>query len=100
MATRVSPIPYASHWQLNSSGPAGGSGHTHHRKSWECLEPPGIGRYPCDRHRGLVGPVEVQGIDRHEAGKFRLWRVPRVMHAVRRRRGRRFWGWRFAEEAH
>jgi hypothetical protein len=27
----------------------------------------------------------VQGIDRHEAGKFRLWRVPRVMHQARRR---------------
>ncbi len=30
MPTRVSPIPYTGHWQMNSSGPAGGSGHTHH----------------------------------------------------------------------
>ena len=33
MPIRVSPIPYTGHWQMNSSGPAGGSGHTHHRKS-------------------------------------------------------------------
>jgi hypothetical protein len=31
--TRVSPIPYTGHWQMNSSGPVVGSGHTHHRKS-------------------------------------------------------------------
>jgi hypothetical protein len=33
MPTRVSPIPNIGHWQMNSSGPAGGSGHAHHRKS-------------------------------------------------------------------
>ena len=33
MPTRVCPIPYTGHWQMNSSGPAGGSGHTHHWNS-------------------------------------------------------------------
>jgi hypothetical protein len=33
MLTRVSPIPNAGHWQKNSSGPGGGRGHAHHRKS-------------------------------------------------------------------
>jgi hypothetical protein len=30
MLTRVSLIPSVGHWQMNSSGPLGGSGHAHH----------------------------------------------------------------------
>ena len=56
---------------------------------YEEFESPGVGRYPDDRYRGLLGPVKVQGIDRHDARKFRLRRVPRVMHPARRR----FGGW-------
>ena len=33
MPTRVFPIAYTGHWQMNSSGPVGGSGRTHHRKT-------------------------------------------------------------------
>jgi hypothetical protein len=55
----------------------------------EEFESPGVGRYPDDRYRGLLGPVKVKGIDRHDARKFRLRRVPRVMHPARRRFGGR-----------
>jgi hypothetical protein len=51
----------------------------------EEFESPGVGRYRYDRYRGLLGPVKVQGIDRRDARKFRLRRVPRVMHPARRR---------------
>jgi hypothetical protein len=150
MPTRVSPIPYTGHWQMNSSGPAGGQrphppleqlrmrgaaatarlqdrpcgfkvamwspadglaaiGELHADREFLRLpesapahlrrgvfieagstrpdtagqdefESPGVGRYPDDRYRGLLGPVKVQGIHRHDARKFRLRRVPRVMH--------------------
>ena len=53
----------------------------------EEFESPGVGSYPDDRYRGLLGPVKVQGIDRHDARKFRLWRVPRMMYPARRRFG-------------
>jgi hypothetical protein len=56
---------------------------------YEEFESPDVGRYLDDRYRGLLGPVKVQGIDRHDARKFRLWRVPRVMHPARHR----FGGW-------
>jgi hypothetical protein len=62
----------------------------------EEFESPGVGRYPYDRYRGLLGPVKVKRIDRHDARKFRLRRVPRVMHPARRRFGGRC----FAREAH
>jgi hypothetical protein len=158
MPIRVSPIPYTGHWQMNSSGPAGGRPHPPLKElrvraaaatarlqdrpcgfevtAWssadgrttigelhadrevlrlpapapqhlrrrvfieagsarpdaagqEEFESPGVGRYPDDRYRGLLGPVKVKGIDRHDARKFRLRRVPRVMHPARRRFGGR-----------
>jgi hypothetical protein len=55
----------------------------------EEFESSGVGGHPDDRYRGLLGPVKVQGIDRHDARKFRLRRVPRVIHSARRR----FGGW-------
>ena len=58
MPTRVSLIPYTGHWQMNSSGPAGGSGHTHHRKSCECEVPPP----PRDCRIGPAGSKSPRGL--------------------------------------
>ena len=42
----------------------------------EDLDPGGEGGQPGDRDGDLLGPPEQQGIDRHDAGKFRLRRFP------------------------
>jgi hypothetical protein len=46
MPIRVSPIPYTGHWQMNSSGPAGGSGHTTTERAESAS---------CRRHRAIAG---------------------------------------------
>ena len=50
-------ISYIGHRQMNSSGPLGGSGQAHHRKSCECVEPPPprdrIGSVGSDSPRSL-----------------------------------------------
>jgi len=53
------------------------------RRARKNSKSPGVAGNPDDRYRGLLGPVKVQGIDRHDARKFRLRRVPRVMHPAR-----------------
>src|SRR5580704_10336742 len=47
------------------------------------LESGGVGRYPDDRYRGLLGSLELQSIDRHDARKFCLWRPPGIGPLVR-----------------
>jgi hypothetical protein len=45
----------------------------------EDLDPGGEGRHPGERDDDLVGPPEQESVDRDNAGKFRLRRLPRVM---------------------
>ena len=45
MPARDSAMPNAGHSQTNSSGPAGGSGHVHHRETNECGPPPPANGY-------------------------------------------------------
>jgi hypothetical protein len=42
----------------------------------EDFEPFGIGRYPYDRDRGLLGSGKFQGVNRHDGRQLRLRRVP------------------------
>ena len=55
-----------------------------------------VGPYTGDRDRGLLGPVKLQGVDRHEGREFRLRRVPSTRHPACQLRDR----WSFTKGAH
>src|SRR5260370_40113372 len=58
MPTRDSAMPNAGHSQTNSSGPAGGSGHVHHREMNEGGPPPPANGYST----GPAGSASSSGL--------------------------------------
>src|SRR5271155_5573768 len=81
----------AGHWvfvEAEGTGPDE-AGH-------EEFETIAVGPYAGDRDRGLLGPVKLQGVDRHEGRKLRFRRVPWTRHRACQLRDR----WSLAEGAH
>ncbi len=64
MPARDSAMPNAGHSQTNSSGPAGGSGHVHHREMNECGPPPPANGYST----GPAGSASWSGLPPPGAG--------------------------------